>query len=48
MNLSVGLGLTFSFTTFNICIGVGTKGLKNEAQGDLLNALSTKNKHVCD
>jgi hypothetical protein len=47
MNLSVGLGLTLSLTPFRIHIGVGSEGLKNGAQGDVLNALSTKNKHVC-
>lgn len=47
MNLNVGLGFTLSFTPFKIHKGVGIEGLKNKAQGDLLNALSTKNKHVC-
>jgi hypothetical protein len=27
---------------------VGSEGLKNRAQGDVFNALSTKNKYVCD
>jgi hypothetical protein len=47
INLSVRLGLTLSLTPFRICVGVESEDLKNRAQGDVLNASSTKDKHVC-